>query len=138
MWKFRSMVGHPSRAAFVSEEENRLTAFGRILRKWHVDELPQVLNVLSGDMSFVGPRPEHSAFARYYSVELRSYSQRHAVRPGVTGLAQLRRGYTDDLAGTRHKLKWDLVYISHQSLGFDLYLIWKTVVLLAQGRRNSK
>jgi len=134
LWKFRTMKGRPATAAFVSGETHRLCPLGWWLRRWHLDELPQVLNLINGTMTCVGPRPEQPTFAANYAQALPRYHRRHMVKPGITGLAQVQLGYTDTLDGARKKLRWDLLYISRRSIAFDLYLIWRTVVLLTSGR----
>ncbi|WP_147125314.1 sugar transferase [Shimia ponticola] len=138
LWKFRTMTGQRRQAAFEGGETARLTPFGRWLRKTHLDELPQIVNLALGNMALVGPRPEQIEFASDYARALPFYWQRHRVKPGITGLAQWRLGYTETLGGARHKLRWDMNYISRRSLAFDLYLIWKTVVLLTVERANPR
>jgi lipopolysaccharide/colanic/teichoic acid biosynthesis glycosyltransferase len=127
--KFRTMrVGHALHWSEVND--NRVTAVGKVLRKLHLDELPQGWNIIKGDMSVVGPRPEQP----HYVTELRSqidfYNSRLVVRPGLTGWAQINRGYSSGLEGARVKLSYDLYYIKHQSLSLDLLILVRTVFTL--------
>ena len=114
----------------------RVTRFGRFLRRWRVDELPQLWNVLRGDMAFVGPRPEQPYFVEQLSKQLPYYYLRHVVRPGLTGWAQVRHPYGSTEDAARHKLRFDLFYIKHRSPYLDLAILFDTVrvVLLGQGR----
>lgn len=105
----------------------RLTAIGRWLRAFRIDELPQLWNVVRGDMSMVGPRPERPEFVREYEVEIPAYARRHDVKPGITGLAQVCGGYHTHV---RDKLRFDLLYISHRSLWMDLAILVRTVVVV--------
>jgi lipopolysaccharide/colanic/teichoic acid biosynthesis glycosyltransferase len=105
----------------------RVTPVGRILRACHVDELPQVLNVLLGEMSLVGPRPERPELAAKLERDIARYSLRLAVRPGVTGLAQVQRPPDTDVAGVRRKLDYDLLYVERMSPWLDVRLIAATV-----------
>lgn len=105
----------------------RLTALGRWLRLFRIDEIPQFWNVLRGEMSLVGPRPERPMFVQKFERMLPSYAKRHQVRPGITGLAQVCGGYHTD---ARDKLRFDLVYVSHQSLWFDLSILLRTVLVV--------
>lgn len=135
LWKFRTMVGVAEKPGFVTEQADRLRGLGLWLRRWHIDELPQAFNILTGDMAIVGPRPEQVSFAQHYARIIPGYGQRHRVRPGLTGLAQVRQGYTCDDHGARQKLRWDLAYIQRKNSAFDLYLLWETVVLILGRRR---
>ena len=109
----------------------RLTGVGKWLRIFRVDEVPQLWNVLRGEMSLVGPRPERPWFVEQFIERNPVYARRHLVRPGITGLAQIRAGYHTD---ARDKLRFDLYYISHQSVGFDLALLWQTILLIFRSR----
>ncbi len=136
-WKFRSMTAAPqiARGAFDALDSHRITPLGGLLRKTRLDELPQVLNVLKGEMSLIGPRPDFFDHARIYVEEVPGYRERHAVRPGISGLAQVEVGYVDGLDGLRAKVAADLYYVRHASLRLDLYITWRTlrVVLGAKG-----
>jgi lipopolysaccharide/colanic/teichoic acid biosynthesis glycosyltransferase len=113
-----------------SRGDNRVFPWGNIMRKTRIDEIPQCLNVLKGDMHFIGPRAEWSKLAIDYEKEIPYYNQRHIVRPGITGWAQVMfeegRGKDD----TRQKLMYDLYYIKHWSLWLELKVIWKTVLVV--------
>ena len=113
----------------------RVTPIGRILRRSRIDELPQLWNVLKGDMSFVGPRPERPEFVQELTREIPFYGQRHVVRPGVTGWAQVRYTYGASTEDAQEKLQYDLFYIKHMSIALDLFIILSTVktVVLREG-----
>lgn len=111
----------------------RITPVGGFLRRFRVDELPQLLNVLKGDMSIIGPRPEWTLLSEKYSRDLPVYVYRHLVRPGITGWAQVRGGYASDLAETRTKVSYDLFYIKNMSFSFDLQILVRTVWTLLTG-----
>ncbi len=112
----------------------RLTPLGKWLRAFRLDELPQLFNVLIGDMSLVGPRPERPAFVDKFEHTIPGYGMRHSVRPGITGLAQLHAGYH---TSAKDKLRFDLIYISHQSLSYDISIILKTLAAAATGRSEK-
>jgi len=117
-----------------TEDDPRITALGHKLRKFRIDELPQMLNILRGEMSFIGPRPERSAFVEKYLAEIPGYSERYRIKPGVTGLAQINGGYATT---PERKLKYDLMYLYHQSFAFDIQITVETikVVLVGKGAR---
>jgi lipopolysaccharide/colanic/teichoic acid biosynthesis glycosyltransferase len=114
-------------AEWTSENDSRITQFGRILRRTHIDELPQVLNVLRGDLSVVGPRPEQPHYVAWLVDKLPFYSMRHMVRPGLTGWAQVKYGYAGNGSEALDKLKYDFYYLRHQTLGLDLRIIVRTI-----------
>jgi lipopolysaccharide/colanic/teichoic acid biosynthesis glycosyltransferase len=128
--KFRTMTP-PSSGDLVdewtSEDDPRITTFGRILRVTHVDELPQVLNILKGDLSLVGPRPEQSHYVAELSEKLPFYSLRHLVRPGMTGWAQVKYGYAGSESDALEKLQYEFWYLRHQSLRLDLRIAGRTL-----------
>lgn len=127
--KIRTMRDDPGGAsAWTRRGDVRVTAFGRVLRVLHIDELPQAWNILRGDMSIVGPRPEQPQYVAQLREDIDFYSTRMTVRPGLTGWAQVNHGYTSDAAGARIKLSYDLYYVKHQSLTLDLLIIGKTIV----------
>ncbi|MBP7146654.1 MAG: exopolysaccharide biosynthesis polyprenyl glycosylphosphotransferase [Acidobacteria bacterium] len=122
--------------AFCAEGDSRITAVGQVLRRLRIDELPQLFNVLRGEMSLVGPRPEQPAFVREFHQLSPYYTLRHCFRPGITGWAQVNFGYADNAEDTLEKLSYDLFYIKNFSLALDLR-IWALtawVVLTARGR----
>ncbi len=134
--KFRSMVhdAEPDgRPRLASVDDPRVTRVGRILRHFRLDELPQLFNVLRGDMSFVGPRPERPAFARRYEETIPFYSLRSSVRPGLTGWAQVQYGYGANDQETREKLKYDLYYVKHLGPLFDLEIVLRTIRVVLRG-----
>jgi lipopolysaccharide/colanic/teichoic acid biosynthesis glycosyltransferase len=118
----------------VDDDDPRITRFGRMLRLTHVDELPQVLNVLRGQMSIVGPRPAAPRYVTELLAELPGYPSRQSVLPGITGWAQVKYGYAGDPVGAREKLQYDLYYVAHRSLGLDLRVMGLTVRTILGGR----
>jgi lipopolysaccharide/colanic/teichoic acid biosynthesis glycosyltransferase len=122
-------------AVWAAKDDPRVTAVGRIIRKIRFDELPQLFNVLKGEMSIVGPRPERPEFVEELSAKIPYYRQRHCVRPGITGWAQINYKYGDTLEDTITKLEYDLFYIKNMSLTLDTYIIFHTVkaMLLSRG-----
>ena len=134
MLKFRSMVDgaeRPGTAVWALAVDPRITRVGHFLRKTRMDELPQLWNVLRGDMSVVGPRPERPEFVELLEGEVPFWTRRHLVKPGITGWAQVRRGYTSDLEGTAEKLSYDLYYLKHRSVALDLAIVAKTIGIVA-------
>jgi len=127
--KFRTMrpVEAVTRAADDPLEEDRITPLGRVLRRMRLDELPQVLNVLRGDMSLIGPRPDFYDHAVTYLAAIPRYRQRHMIRPGISGLAQTEVGYVSSIRETRRKVSADLYYIQHASLRMDAWIVWRTL-----------
>lgn len=117
--------------------DGRATRLGRLLRKFRLDELPQLVNVVRGDMSFVGPRPERPHFVETLRKVIRYYDERHCVKPGITGWAQIKFGYGSNIEDAEKKLQFDLYYIKHMSLLLDLQILFGTlkVVLLGRGAR---
>ena len=137
--KFRSMR-HDAEGAtpiWASPSDERVTTVGGVLRMLRFDELPQLWNVLLGDMSFVGPRPERPYFVSQLAAQIPFYEQRHAVKPGITGWAQVKYRYGASLEDSLEKLRYDLYYVKHLSLPFDLTILFDTikVVLFAKGAR---
>lgn len=130
LYKFRSMVPDAERgeAVWAQEDDPRVTRVGRFLRKTHVDEFPQFLNILKGDMSAVGPRPERPELVEKLAAEIPFYRVRHAVRPGMAGWGLVKEGYGASQEESLLKLQCDLYYIKHQSLWFDLEILLKTIV----------
>jgi exopolysaccharide biosynthesis polyprenyl glycosylphosphotransferase len=134
LYKLRTMrVGSGDEAAWAQEDDPRATAVGKVLRRAHLDELPQLWNVLRGEMSFVGPRPEQLEFVDQLEHALPFYQRRHLIRPGLTGWAQVRCGYAGSEVGAAWKLCNDLYYVKHRSLGLDLLLLVETLGLLVFG-----
>ena len=134
--KFRSMRADAEAdgAVWAAEADPRTTLFGAFLRRSHLDELPQIWNVIRGDMSLVGPRPERPEFVRELASEIPYYHLRHVVKPGVTGWAQVRYPYGASVEDARRKLEYDLYYIRHKSLLWDLRIILRTLTVSVLGR----
>ncbi|MCC6619400.1 MAG: exopolysaccharide biosynthesis polyprenyl glycosylphosphotransferase [Chloroflexi bacterium] len=139
MFKFRTMRHDPEATAkqgFTRIQDDRVTGVGRLLRRIHFDELPQLVNILRGEMSIVGPRPESLEFAERMTAALPLYELRYLVRPGLTGHAQLKQGYAmDTVLDTRTKLSYDLFYLCNYSLRTDIRLMLRTVFFLVRGSR---
>lgn len=138
LFKFRSMQDDAEAATgavWAAKDDPRVTPVGRIIRQFRLDELPQLFNVLRGEMSIAGPRPERPEFVKALSEQIPYYRQRHCVRPGITGWAQINYKYGDTLEDTMTKLEFDLYYIKNMSLGLDTYIIFHTVkaMLLSRG-----
>ena len=114
-------------------EINRITPLGRILRKMRIDELPQVLNVLKGEMSLIGPRPDYYFHALKYLENVEGYRERHAIRPGITGLSQIRLGYAETLEATINKTSIDNYYIQNLSYIIELKIIFNTILTIIKG-----
>jgi lipopolysaccharide/colanic/teichoic acid biosynthesis glycosyltransferase len=135
--KFRSM--HPraeavSGTVWAQPNDPRITPIGRYLRKTRLDELPQVINVLRGEMSIIGPRPERPEFVAKLAAELPFYRARHAVRPGITGWAQVCYRYGNSVEDARIKLEYDLYYVVHRGFLLDLTILLKTAAIILQGK----
>jgi lipopolysaccharide/colanic/teichoic acid biosynthesis glycosyltransferase len=136
--KFRTM--RPARPGdptdWTGEDDPRITRFGRVLRRSHLDELPQVVNILRGELSVVGPRPEQPQYVEQLTEKLPFYAMRHLVRPGLTGWAQVKYGYAGDERDALEKLQYEFFYLRRQSLGLDLRIVGRTVrsVLGGDGR----
>ena len=130
--KFRTMTlaGEDVRGPFASVETTRITPLGRILRCMRIDELPQIVNVLRGEMSMIGPRPDAWDHARVYLRDFPTYATRYEVRPGITGYAQTEVGYVDSAMGMRRKLAADEYYLAHATMLLDLWIIWRTLVVI--------
>jgi sugar transferase (PEP-CTERM system associated) len=134
--KFRSMRTDAEKdgAVWACEDDPRITRVGRLIRKLRIDELPQFVNVIRGDMSFIGPRPERPVFVAKLEKEVRYYSQRHLVKPGLTGWAQIRYPYGASVEDAVEKLQYDLYYIKNQSPVLDAIIIFETIRIVLFGR----
>lgn len=138
IWKFRTMVVQKdAQAQFAQANDKRITRLGHFLRKSRLDEIPQLVNVLLGHMSLIGPRPEQHSFVNDFAIRIPSYPYRHLVRPGITGWAQVMQGYAASEEETVIKLSYDLYYVSHYSLALDLLIVVKTIrtILTGHGAR---
>jgi sugar transferase (PEP-CTERM system associated) len=137
--KFRSMKvdAEKNGAQFARKNDSRITMIGAFIRSTRIDELPQLINVLRGDMSFIGPRPERPEFVLGFEQNIPHYALRHTVKPGITGWAQICYPYGDSVEDTRNKLQYDLYYIKNYSLFLDMTILFQTVqvVLFGMGSR---
>jgi sugar transferase (PEP-CTERM system associated) len=137
LYKFRSMrvdAEQPGQPLWARDNDDRVTRIGRFIRMTRLDELPQLWNVLRGDMSFVGPRPERPFFVAQLAEEIPFYQQRHAVKPGVTGWAQVKYQYGSSIEDAMEKLRYDLYYIKHLSVALDLSIVFDTVKVIMFGK----
>ena len=140
IYKFRSMVSNADNmgGAWTSVNDNRVTKFGRFIRKTHLDEIPQFLNVLIGDMSIVGPRPERDKVVKKYLSDIPYYNRRHLVRPGITGWWQVNYGpYIESVEEIKNRLKDDFYYIENMSIKLDFEIIIRTVYCVIKGHGQA-
>lgn len=136
IWKLRSMWPETNGEAgrrFTGENDDRVTRVGRLIRRYRIDEFPQIWNILKGDMSWIGPRPEAQELAEWYEREVPYYSYRHMVRPGLTGWAQVNQGNVAEIDAATEKLQYDFYYIKHFSPWLDLLVVLKTIRTVATG-----
>ena len=135
--KFRTMRqdAEANGAVWATKNDPRVTSLGRFMRRTRLDEIPQLWNVLRGEMGFVGPRPERPEFVQWLTSEIPFYDLRHMIRPGITGWAQVRYQYGASLEETKQKLEYDLYYVKHLSLGLDLLIMFETIktIVLRRG-----
>jgi sugar transferase (PEP-CTERM system associated) len=136
LYKFRSMRADAERGTpvWATDRDDRVTRIGRFIRLSRLDELPQLWNVLRGDMSFVGPRPERPYFVDQLAAAIPFYAARHAVKPGITGWAQVKYRYGSTVEDAMEKLRYDLYYIKHLSIVFDLTIVMDTVKVILSGK----
>ena len=134
--KFRSMRRNAEQGTpvWARAVDDRVTRVGRFIRKTRIDELPQLWNVLRGDMSLVGPRPERPFFVAQLAEQFSFYPHRHAVKPGITGWAQVKYPYGASMKDALEKLRYDLYYVKHVSVLFDLTILFDTVKVVLFGR----
>ena len=116
-----------------STNDMRVTRIGKFIRKTRIDELPQFFNVLKGNMSLIGPRPEQKVFVDQFEQEIPFYNYRHIVKPGITGWAQVTHGYAGDADETRVKIEHDFYYIKHISFSLDILIVFKTIKTMLTG-----
>lgn len=139
VYKFRTMkIADPNASeerdlAITRDGDSRVTSLGRFLRMSRIDELPQLLNVLKGEMSWIGPRPEAAVLSRWYEAEIPFYRYRHIVRPGIAGWAQVCQGHVADVHEVRSKLHYDFYYIKHYSLWIDMLIVLRTIRTMVTG-----
>ena len=136
MFKFRSMSNRSeaSEARWATDDDHRITRVGRFIRKYRFDELPQIFNVLRGDMSLVGPRPEQPYFCQMLGRQVQYFAERHSVRPGITGWAQVNYGYGATVDESKTKLEYDLFYLKHMSLLLDLVILFSSISVVLSGK----
>jgi len=140
VYKLRSMARDAEKdgkATWAAVNDARITKIGRLLRRTRIDELPQLINVIRGEMSFVGPRPERPEFVAMLTEQIPFYAVRNSVKPGLTGWAQVRYSYGATIEQSVRKLEYDLYYVKNHSLLLDLVILLETVrvVLLGEGAR---
>jgi len=140
IYKFRTMVQDAEKntgPVWAARNDNRLTPIGGFLRKAHIDEIPQLINVLRGDMSIIGPRPERPMFVDQFKQEIPYYSERLNVKPGITGLAQVWHRYDESIADVKKKLRYDLLYIKKMCFWADIAIVLRTcrVIITGEGAR---
>lgn len=135
LYKFRSMENNQTdqSAKFAQIRDSRITRVGRFIRRFRFDEIPQFWNVLRGDMSLIGPRPEQTAFAEKFQKDISFYAYRHLVKPGITGWAQVNQGYVADINEVEKKLEYDLYYLKYASIPLDFLIIFKTIRTIITG-----
>jgi lipopolysaccharide/colanic/teichoic acid biosynthesis glycosyltransferase len=136
MIKFRSMYHDAELKGpqWAGKKDPRITRVGKLLRQLHLDEIPQMFNILNGHMSLVGPRPERPMFVQELSKEIPLYTRRLKVRPGVTGWAQVKHKYDESIEDVRKKVEYDLFYIENMSLRMDFKILFNTVSHMLRGR----
>jgi lipopolysaccharide/colanic/teichoic acid biosynthesis glycosyltransferase len=133
--KFRSMLNIDviQRSYNDPIEQNRITPLGKILRNFRIDELPQIINVLKGDMSLIGPRPDYYEHALVFADRVRGYRSRHIIRPGISGLSQIRLGYAVGVTATRNKAVIDRFYIENAGFKLDTKIVFGTILTVLKG-----
>lgn len=131
-YKFRTMIPCPLSHRDVNDpvEHHRITKLGRFLRRARLDEVPQIINVLKGDMSLIGPRPDYLPHAEIFLRDVPGYRERHEVRPGISGLAQTEIGYVQGPIETRRKVLADLFYIRNSGFLLELWIVWRTLCIV--------
>jgi lipopolysaccharide/colanic/teichoic acid biosynthesis glycosyltransferase len=138
IYKYRTMVknAEANGAVFTSANDSRITPFGKFMRKTRLDEFPQFINIIKGDMAIIGPRPERPIFVNEIAEIMPFYETRHVVKPGLTGWAQVNYAYGDSIEDSLVKLQYDLYYIKHRSIFLDINIIIKTfsTVLFYRGQ----
>lgn len=131
--KFRTVENPGTEMQLSPTQKSRLNRLGAFMRDTRVDEVPQILNVLKGEMSMIGPRPEQVTLYLQYSAIKPRFALRQMVKPGITGLAQLKHGYTDTVTGAARKLNWDLLYLKRMGFGMETFLVWWTFRFVMAG-----
>ena len=134
-YKFRSMHVNSKFNPYTQENDSRIFPFGNTMRKMRIDELPQLLNIIKGEMHLIGPRAEWDILVQDYETVIPNYHDRHLVAPGITGLAQVQYPYGRNIQDAKNKLKYDRIYIDSWSLGLELKVVWKTIEVIL-GKRG--
>ncbi|OED43217.1 hypothetical protein AB833_04280 [Chromatiales bacterium (ex Bugula neritina AB1)] len=136
LYKFRTMSNNAEKngARLAQVNDNRVTGLGRFMRKTRIDEIPQLVNVLRGEMSLVGPRPERPVFVEQLSRQIPDYLDRLGLQPGLTGIAQIENGYDNDTESFRRKVAYDLRYLQNCSIGNDLKILSRTIYVVITGK----
>jgi Sugar transferases involved in lipopolysaccharide synthesis len=135
IFKFRTMrVDHEGAGYTSSKDEDRITSIGKFLRKTRLDEIPQLINIIKGEMSWIGPRPESLVLAKWYCRDVPLFRIRHLVRPGISGWAQVNQGYAAGVDDMTIKVRYDLYYIKHLSIWLDITILLKTIIVVLSGR----
>jgi len=134
-YKFRSMHVNSKFNPYTQENDSRIFPFGNTMRKMRIDELPQLFNVIKGEMHLIGPRAEWDILVKDYETVIPEYHDRHLVAPGITGLAQVKYPYGRNIQDAKNKLNYDKIYINSWSLGLELKVVWKTVEVIL-GRKG--
>lgn len=129
-YKFRTMHENSYFSKYTKKDDDRIFPFGKFMRKTRIDEIPQAINVLKGDMHIVGPRAEWNILVKEYEEEIPYYNERHIVRPGITGWAQVNYPYGENMYDTKQKLMYDLYYIKHWSPWLEIVTIFKTIAIV--------
>ncbi len=138
--KFRTMrsdAESQTGPVWTKKNDSRITTIGRFLRRTHIDELPQLINVLKGDMATIGPRPERPHFVDMLNNEIHGYTRRLAVKPGITGLAQCYCKYDETITDVRRKLRYDVLYIKNRCWRLDMQIIWRTLSISLLGEEHQ-
>jgi len=125
---------HLTGPVWAADQDKRITAVGRILRSYRIDEIPQIINVLHGEMSLIGPRPERPNFVEMLKEKINYYALRLCIKPGITGWAQVMQPYGASVGDSYAKLEYDLYYLKHMSLAIDFLILLKTVSVVLSGR----
>ena len=134
-YKFRSMHVDSNFNPYTQKDDTRIFPFGNTMRKMRIDELPQLLNILKGEMHLIGPRAEWDILVKDYEKVIPNYHDRHLVAPGITGLAQVKYHYGCNIKDAKNKLKYDRIYINSWSLGLEFKVVWKTIEVIL-GKRG--
>jgi lipopolysaccharide/colanic/teichoic acid biosynthesis glycosyltransferase len=138
--KFRTMradAESQTGPVWTKKNDSRITTIGRFLRETHIDELPQLINVLKGDMATIGPRPERPHFVDMLNDEIQGYTRRLDVKPGITGLAQCYCKYDETITDVRRKLRYDVLYIKNKCWRLDVQIIWRTLSISLLGGEHQ-